>query len=103
NPSTTRPSPTRAGRQARQEYTMSAVATLTGELPQEERERVDADEAYHRLLARLSHQSVVKHFDAYADVPWDDPAYAIDPSDPRFELSERDALGATAWYRSQPQ
>lgn len=82
---------------------MSAVATLTGELPQEERERVDADEAYHRLLARLSHQSVVKHFDAYADVPWDDPAYAIDPSDPRFELSERDALGATAWYRSQPQ
>ncbi len=82
---------------------MSAVASLTGELPQEERERVDADEAYHRLLARLSHQSVVKHFDAYADVPWDDPAYAIDPGDARFELSERDPLGATAWYRSQPQ
>lgn len=82
---------------------MSAVATLTGELPQEERERVEADEAYHRLLARLSHQSVVKHYDAYADVPWDDPAYAIDPADPRFELSEQDALGATAWYRGQPQ
>ena len=65
---------------------MSAAASLTGELPQEERARVDADEAYQRLLARLSHQSVVKHYDAYADVPWDDPAYAIDP--------ERSALRA---------
>lgn len=82
---------------------MSAVASLTGELPQEERARVDADEAYRRLLARLSHQSVVKHFDAYADVPWDDPAYAIDPADPRWELSDDDPLGATAWYRAQPQ
>ena len=82
---------------------MSAVASLSGDLPQEERARVDADEAYHRLLARLSHQSVVKHFDAYADVPWDDPAFAIDPADPRWELSDDDPLGATAWYRAQPQ
>src|SRR5512139_1591710 len=82
---------------------MSAVASLTADLPQEERARVDADEAYQRLLARLSHQSVVKHFDAYADVPWDDPAYAIDPADPRWELSDADPLGATAWYRAQPQ
>lgn len=82
---------------------MSAVASLTGELPQEERARVDADEAYRHLLARLSHQSVVKHFDAYADVPWDDPAYAIDPADPRWELGADDPLGATAWYRAQPQ
>lgn len=82
---------------------MSAVASLTGELPQEERASVDADEAYRRLLARLSHQSVVKHFDAYADVPWDDPAYAIDPADPRWELDADDPLGATAWYRAQPQ
>ncbi|MBX3027596.1 diiron oxygenase [bacterium] len=81
---------------------MSAVASLSGELPQEERARVDAEEAYRRLLARLSHQSVVKHYDAYADVPWDDPAFAIDAEDPRWELSERDPLGATAWYRAQP-
>jgi P-aminobenzoate N-oxygenase AurF len=79
------------------------AASLTGELPQEERARVDADDAYHRLLARLSHQSVVKHYDAYADVPWDDPAFAIDPGDPRFELSDADPLGATAWYRRLPQ
>ena len=81
---------------------MSAVASLAGELPQEERARVDAEEAYQRLLARLSHQSVVKHFDAYADVPWDDPAFAIDIEDPRFALSDRDPLGATAWYQAQP-
>jgi hypothetical protein len=82
---------------------MTAVASLAGELPQEEHARVDAEEAYQRLLARLSHQSVVKHFDAYADVPWDDPAFAIDPEDPRFELSDTDPLGATAWYQAQPQ
>ena len=82
---------------------MTAAASLTGDLPQEEQTRGDADEAYHRLLARLSHQSVVKHYDAYADVPWDDPAYAIHPDDPRFELSDKDPLGATAWYQQQPQ
>jgi len=83
--------------------TMNAVASLSGELPQEEQARVvDADDAYRRLVARLSHQSVVKHFDAYVDVPWDDPAYAIDHDDPRFELPDFDALGSTTWYQSQP-
>jgi hypothetical protein len=59
-------------------------------------------ERFTDLVARLSHQSVVKHFDAYVDVPWDDPAYAIDPADPRWELSPDSGLGATEWYRSQP-
>jgi hypothetical protein len=63
---------------------------------------VRRDDAYRALLARLSHQSVVKHFDAYADVPWDDPDHALDPEDPRFELAPDDPLGATAWYRSLP-
>ena len=53
------------------------------------------------LVERLSHQSVVKHFDAYADIPWDDAAYRIDPTDPRWELPDDSTLGATAWYRSQ--
>jgi hypothetical protein len=61
------------------------------------------DEAYHKLLRRLSHQSVVKHFDAYADVDWDAPEMRIDPADPRWELDADEALGATAWYRAQPQ
>jgi len=59
------------------------------------------DDAFRRLVERLSRQSVEKHYDAYADIPWDDPAYAIDPDDPRFELAIDDPLGRTAWYRSQ--
>lgn len=70
-------------------------------VPEEER-ATRRKETYPELVRRLSHQSVVKHFDAYADIPWDDPAMRIDPDDPRWELSEDDVLGATAWYRSQP-
>ncbi len=53
------------------------------------------DAAYRSLIERLSRQSVAKHYDAYADIPWDDPACAIDPADPRWELPASDPLGAT--------
>jgi P-aminobenzoate N-oxygenase AurF len=71
-------------------------------LPDEERvaKAVHSD-AYFDLVRRLSHQSVVKHFDAYADVEWDNPAYRIDHDDARWELDPDDVLGATEWYRSQ--
>ena len=59
--------------------------------------------SYRSLIERLSRQSVAKHYDAYLDIPWDDPAYAIDPADPRWELAGSDPLGATAWYQSLPQ
>jgi hypothetical protein len=79
------------------------VRTITDTLPAEvDAGDIDPD-AYGALLARLSHQSVVKHFDAYADVPWDEPGFQIDPGDPRWELPESDGLGATAWYRALPQ
>jgi hypothetical protein len=64
---------------------------------------VRSGDAYQSLIARLSHQSVVKHFDAYADVAWDDPEMRIDPEDPRWEMDAEGGLGATEWYRSQPQ
>jgi len=75
------------------------------EVPEEEGRRSDTrrPETYPQLISRLSHQSVVKHFDAYADIAWDDPAFHIDPEDPRWELSADDVLGGTTWYRSQPQ
>jgi hypothetical protein len=66
-------------------------------------DRAPHDEAYVALLGRISHQSVVKHFDAYADIEWDDPALAIDPTDPRWELGADEGLGATAWYRELRQ
>jgi hypothetical protein len=60
-------------------------------------------ETYPALVARLSRQSVSKHFDAYADIDWESDDFRIDPTDPRWELSPDDSLGATAWYQSQPQ
>ncbi|HTO51883.1 MAG TPA: diiron oxygenase [Myxococcota bacterium] len=73
------------------------------EIP-DDAELAGADErAWRELLGRLSRQSVAKHFEAYEDVPWDDPDYAVHPEDPRFELIELDPLGGTDWYRSQPQ
>src|SRR5438270_1271663 len=63
---------------------------------------VRSGDAYQSLIARLSQQSVVKHFDAYADVAWDDPELRIDPEDPRWEMDAEGGLGATEWYRSQP-
>ena len=86
------------------------MPTATGELlgdryevPEEERTAAGRRrEAFPDLVRRLSHQSVVKHFDAYADIDWDAPEMRIDPDDPRWELSREDMLGGTAWYRSQP-
>jgi hypothetical protein len=74
---------------------------MTELVPPEERP-ARPDESFAALLARLSHQSVVKHFDAYADITWDSPELRIDPEDPRWELAPDEPLGATAWYRGQP-
>ncbi len=72
---------------------------MTDTVVLDEEQRADR---FTELVERLSHQSVLKHFDAYADVAWDDPAYRIDPADPRWEISADSGLGATEWYRSQP-
>jgi len=73
---------------------------MSADVPVEESERPAEFEA---LVARLSRQSVTKHFDAYADVAWDDPGHCIDPADPRWELDIADPLGATTWYQNLPQ
>ncbi len=70
-------------------------------LDEEHRSEVATADAFTALVNRLSRQSVEKHFDAYADVAWDSPEFAIDPADPRFELWAGEPLGATAWYRNQ--
>ncbi len=80
---------------------MEATITLGPGYALPEEEQIAA--TYQHLLRRLSHQSVVKHFDAYADIDWDADEYRIDPEDPRWELDGDDVLGATAWYRAQPQ
>src|SRR3989442_4138013 len=80
---------------------MEATITLGPGYALPEEEQIAA--TYQHLLRRLSHQSVVKHFDAYADIDWDAADYRIDPEDPRWELGSDDVLGATVWYRAQPQ
>jgi hypothetical protein len=76
---------------------MSATALDRQPLDEEQQ-----DDRFTELLRRLSHQSVVKHFDAYADVDWDDPDNAIDPRDPRWELDSGSGLARTDWYRALP-
>ena len=61
------------------------------------------DSDYLRLLSRLNKASLSKRFDAYNDIAWDDPTMQIRRDDPRWELSDHDALGETEWYRSLPQ
>jgi hypothetical protein len=70
-------------------------------VPDEER-RAGARETFPELVARLSRLSVTKHYDAYADIAWDDPKNRIDPDDPLWEAGDDNALGATDWYKSQP-
>jgi hypothetical protein len=59
-------------------------------------------DVFDSIIARLSKQSVDKHFEAYRDVPWDEDGFAIDPEDPRWELWKGDALRTTSWFESQP-
>lgn len=60
-------------------------------------------ESHAALVARLSRLSVSKHYDAYGDIAWDAPEHHIDHADPRWEMTTDDPLGATGWYRAQPQ
>jgi hypothetical protein len=84
---------------------MTAIPDLAADLGDEHEQQLDGHDPdpYAALLSRLSSQSVLRHFDAYADIAWDAPEMAIDPTDPRWELHPDDPLGATAWYRSRPQ
>lgn len=60
----------------------------------------EAEQTYVALVERLSKQSVDKHFDPYVDIAWDDPAMAIDVTDPRWAKSAEEFFGRTAWYHS---
>ena len=63
---------------------------------------VSAPDGYAAVLARLSRASVTKHADAYADIAWDSPEYAIDPGDPRWQEASAEVFEHNAWYQSQP-
>jgi hypothetical protein len=62
---------------------------------------IDAD-AFDTMIGRLSRLSVDKHFDAYVDVPWDDPTFALSPTDERLRLPAIDPLSTNEWVLAQP-
>jgi hypothetical protein len=72
------------------------------ELADEVREQVKDKKSYLGVIDRLNKASVDKHWEAYADIPWDDPEFTVDKNDPRWVLPEFDRLGETAWYKAQP-
>lgn len=55
--------------------------------------------AYERKVERLSELSEGGPYDAYEDVPWDQPGYQLDAADPRLQLFSFDPLARTAWYQ----
>jgi hypothetical protein len=67
------------------------------------RSRDHARVAYDDRLRTLSQASVETHFDAFTDIDWDHPDYAVDPHDPRWKLPDHDVLGRSEWYRSLPE
>ncbi|MDT3396175.1 diiron oxygenase [Streptomyces sp. B1866] len=72
------------------------------ELAEELRAQVTDRAAYLSVIDRLNKASVDKHWEAYADIPWDDPDLQVDPDDPRWVLPPFDRLGETEWYKAQP-
>jgi P-aminobenzoate N-oxygenase AurF len=72
-------------------------------LDEEVRETVKDRKAYVGVIERLSKASVDKHWEAYTDIPWEDPDFHVDKNDPRWILPPIDRLGATEWYRAQPE
>ena len=60
------------------------------------------EQRFSTRVQRLSARSVGTTFDAFRDIDWDSPELAIDVTDPRFELSPADPLGASEWYLALP-
>jgi hypothetical protein len=81
---------------------MNTPRTAPTDLADEVRERATDRRSYLGVIDRLNKASVDKHWEAYADIPWDDPDFTVDKNDPRWILPPTDRLGSTEWYRSQP-
>jgi hypothetical protein len=59
-------------------------------------------EQYVQALKGLSEASVTHHFDAFADIAWDSPDFAVRKDDPRWVLpADVDPLGGHPWYQAQ--
>ena len=86
-------------------------ATAPAETPATETElsldealsRTVTRENYESILRALSRASVERSFDAFADIPWDEPEFQVRPDDPRWVLpADVDPLGGHPWYLGLP-
>lgn len=64
---------------------------------------LNESQTYAERLQTLSEASVELHFDAFADIDWDHPDFAIDSADERWVLPEADVLGRHPWYQALPK
>lgn len=62
-----------------------------------------ADDRDTARIERLLELAKGHGHDAFADVPWDEPAGALAPDDPRMRLWSFDPLAWTDWYRALPE
>lgn len=77
--------------------------TATAETTTAETTTTAGLEAFHDTLRTLSQASVDQHFDAFTDIDWENPDFAVDQHDERWILPEVDVLGATEWYQALPR
>jgi hypothetical protein len=61
--------------------------------------RPQGRQSYEDTLRTLSEASVDRCFNAFKDVPWEDPAFALPEDDERWILPSVDPLGAHPWYQ----
>src|SRR5690348_4933977 len=55
---------------------------------------------YFDTLRTLSQASTTgPHFEAFIDVPWDQPGFGLDKDDERWQLPSIDPLSHTDWYQ----
>lgn len=74
-----------------------ATAAQQDDPPRDASERAQRD--YERRVERLITLSEQRAHDAYDDVPWDQPGYELDPTDPRLAPFSFDPLVRTPWYQ----
>lgn len=91
---------TTAARGRDAEVRLSLVDEIDLDAPEIPEGLTDAE--YREVLQRLSQASVDRKFDAFADIDWDHPDFAVVENDERWILPAIDPLGGSAWYRSQP-
>ena len=80
---------------------MAAETTVTPSAPRTPGKPGLSRAGYAKQVRKLSEASVHKHWEAYVDIAWDDPALAVDLGDQRWQLLAGDPLAEHPWFKRQ--